>query len=382
LEEYLTNKQYQFIFDKVQTFVEPFKGTNNYWDLHQDELYQRFVTTLTGQEVSQYHPMIEKALEEHLSSMRFQYISEQVKALAESRAVESSKWKDGNEVNDDSEVKQHPNDKLWDDKLYEEILNALAEQETVLGNHPLFCTWVKKALGGYLRQELRMMEDTNKLVKSSNESLLPVFMDCFDDEKDSETEVVPHILHPLKYSTKHQTRGKMVEEWAIAAHKTTKRIMLRPCTRKIAEILHTSKNAKRIVVTGRQGVGKTATLAAIVASARTSGWIVLYLPDGDRLRKNGYYVEPNDRRLGIFDLPTLSQEICSSLLLSHETDLEAFHATKEDLDGFFTPGQLNKVMTKEGTDTMSLVDILKAGVDKASYAPMCYAVTVDVLMKQ
>jgi Mitochondrial ribosomal death-associated protein 3 len=51
----------------------------------------------------------------------------------------------------------------------------------------------------------------------------------------------------------------------------------------------------RVLVTGRQGTGKAAALAAIVATARTSGSMVLYLPEGDNMSQNGYYIVPNIR---------------------------------------------------------------------------------------
>ena len=111
-------------------------------------------------------------------------------------------------------------------------------------------------------------------------------MDCFDDQSDTKTDVAPKILHPLKYNTKQATRGSMVEEWAVAAHKTTKRIMIRQSTKQITQLIAANtKKPKRVLVTGRQGVSKTATLTAIVASDRSSGFIDLYLHDGDQLRK-------------------------------------------------------------------------------------------------
>ena len=58
----------------------------------------------------------------------------------------------------------------------------------------------------------------------------------------------------------------------------------------------------RVYVRGARGTEKSAALATIVASARLSGHILLYLPDGDRLRKNGLYIVPNERREGVYDL--------------------------------------------------------------------------------
>jgi hypothetical protein len=53
--------------------------------------------------------------------------------------------------------------------------------------------------------------------------------------------------------------GRMVEEWELAALKTTKRIMLRQCTRDMAQLLNKASmehSCAKIFVTGRQGMGK------------------------------------------------------------------------------------------------------------------------------
>lgn len=69
---------------------------------------------------------------------------------------------------------------------------------------------------------------------------------------------------------------------------------------------------------------QTAALAGIVASARVSGHIVVYLPDGDRLRKHGFYIEPCPYRQGLYNLPEIAKEFCEQLLTSHGEDLAEF----------------------------------------------------------
>ena len=122
-------------------------------------------------------------------------------------------------------------------------------------------------------------------------------------------------------------------------------------------------------------------LASIVASARRSGYIVWYLPDGDRLRKNGYFITPNAQREGMFDLQNLSQEACSQFLLSHEDDLQGFEADKETMELYFKESQLQEMENYSG-ESIALVDLLKHAAEVKSNAPMCYSVVVDRLMNQ
>jgi small subunit ribosomal protein S29 len=122
-------------------------------------------------------------------------------------------------------------------------------------------------------------------------------------------------------------------------------------------------------------------LASIVASARQSGHIVLYLPDGDRLRKNGFFVTPNAAREGIFDLQNLSQEVCAQFLISHGKDLEGMEADKETMERYFKESQLKKVTNYSG-DAMPLIDLLNYAEERKIHAGMCYSVVVDQLMNQ
>ena len=111
----------------------------------------------------------------------------------------------------------------------------------------------------------------------------------------------------------------------------------------------------------------------------------MYLPDGDRLRKNGFFVTPNALRDGMFDLQNLSQEACEQLLSSHEGDLAGFVADKGTMERYFKESQLKKITnysTEEGGGGMSLVDLLKYAQEKKAHAPMCYSVVVDSLMNQ
>ena len=147
-----------------------------------------------------------------------------------------------------------------------------------------------------------------------------MFMDCFVKDKDSTEENIPAILHPLAPLNRGANQGRMYEEWDLAAHDATKRILLRHSTRKMAQCMETH-DASRILVTGRQGNGKTAALLTLVAAARQSGHVVLFLPHGSMLAEHGFYIEPSDHRPGMYDIPVLSQQVCGELLHSHEADV-------------------------------------------------------------
>lgn len=107
----------------------------------------------------------------------------------------------------------------------------------------------------------------------------------------------------------------------------------------------------------------------------------MYLPDGDRLRKNGYFVTPNALREGMFDLQDLSQEACQQLLACHEEDLKGMEADKETMERYFKDTQLKRITDYSG-ESMTLVDLLNYAEERKIHAPMCYSVVVDRLMNQ
>ena len=91
---------------------------------------------------------------------------------------------------------------------------------------------------------------------AEDDEALPLFMDCFGSD-DAEDQMVPTILNPLKPHP-HDGPGRMVEEWELAAHSASKRILLRQSTRKIARAILESPPT-RVFVSGRRGVGKVSS---------------------------------------------------------------------------------------------------------------------------
>lgn len=337
----------------------------------------------------------------------------------------------------------------WEDKqnavddLFESIdqqMKEVREDMTVLRNQPLFENDVEKSLQQYLRSVVKEEQIKIENEVSSSSSSTPntngegdddnnddddATATNEDDAEDSESEPipveakqgpepyfmdllavpsaemdeegVPKIIYPLKTHAKDGA-GRMVEEWELAAHDKTKRIMVRECIAKAAKIMDEaaaeegSVVCRRVYLTGGTGVGKTAALAALVASARTSGHIVLYIPDGDRLRKLGKYTEPNKfyehEGQQMFDLPVLAQEICSQLLESHETDLGALEGvSKSVLEKYSSVSNVEKLCAKlegvdEGDDSVSLISLLKLASESIKFSSTCYLAIIDTLMNQ
>ena len=107
----------------------------------------------------------------------------------------------------------------------------------------------------------------------------------------------------------------------------------------------------------------------------------MYLPDGDRLRKNGFFVTPNVMRDGMYDLQDLSQEACAAFLASHGKDIEGMEADKATMGKFFKETQLAKVEGYSG-EGMGLVELLKHAAERKQNAPTCFSVVVETLMNQ
>lgn len=333
------------------------------------------------------------------------------------------------------------------DELYEEAETQLREKEPIWAAQPKFGKWVERQMEEYLVDVGGEERAKFEAVKSGagsdegasaseggageksgeedavgcsdgpkslptpedDEAALPTFVNLLPPslrpaawEVDSEDRIVrttetivPPSLHPL--SLHHREKGgRLVEEWELVAHPGKRHVMLRQGTRDVARMLWEADNRKgrnrsaRIMITGRKGCGKTSALAAIVASARTSGNIVLYLPDGDRLSHLGKYIQPSKHRKDddgglLFDLPWLAAQVCGQFLQSHADDLDGMTCPEERLSEFFGKDGLRRFSKlapdyEEGCGEVKIVDLLRAATEKESIASGCYSLAVDHLL--
>ena len=176
----------------------------------------------------------------------YNYVSQKVSEMAEPRISAILSLKDWHDKQDAV------------DELFENVEAELKTKEEILGLHPRFGHWVERALEEYLRGHQQRGEesdgDTLGGAPSNDDDMAsPIFMDCFSTDDDPEA-VVPSILSPLQPHP-HDGPGRMVEEWEMAAHKATKRILLRQCTRSIARALEDPYVA-RVYLHGQKGAGK------------------------------------------------------------------------------------------------------------------------------
>ncbi len=328
----------------------------------------------------------------HRKDAIFKAIVTEVEKFASPKMEKILSMKDWNE-------KQGAIDDLFE-KVYDAVKNSDKDKEgymsVVLGHQPDFAELVEKAMTEYLKKVVdderiafkkSKTEDDDSSIEEeiSDEDAVPVFMELGAAEEG----VVPKILIPLKPHPKDGP-GRMVEEWELSANQKTRRIMCRQSIREIAKALTEEQGSARVYVNGRKGAGKSAALAAIVASARTSGHIVLYLPDGDRLRKHGFYIDPNEHKKDsegpLFDLPMLSKEVCGQLLEAHAKDLDGMQVTRDGIKKHFSKDGLKKlrrVMSDvDDVDSIPVGDMLKMGSEEVSIAAHCYSAAIDVLMAQ
>jgi len=210
---------------------------------------------------------------------------------------------------------------------------------------------------------------------------VPIFMDVYNkDDGFEDDNAIPKILYPLDRRERQTLEGRMIEEWELAALKDSKRIMLRESMRKIAQVLdECEETPRRVLVHGRRGVGKTATLAAMVASARKSGHLVMYIPDANQLHQFGYYIEPSPAREGMWNLPMLSQELLERLVHFNRDDIKEFSADRELLKTYFTEDQVEELPEGDSIDLAALCDFAQDNVDLAAG---CYDTVLHVLMNQ
>ena len=122
----------------------------------------------------------------------------------------------------------------------------------------------------------------------------------------------------------------------------------------------------------------------------------MYLPDGDRLRKHGFYVEPCNYRKGLYNLPEIAKEFCEQLLTSHGDDVSAMKpVSKEAMKEFLSEDQIRRVfrrayreddsVSEEDVAAMteiSLDKLLTVGIGSAQLSSGCYSTVISTLMNQ
>lgn len=123
-----------------------------------------------------------------------------------------------------------------------------------------------------------------------------------------------------------------------------------------------------------------------------SGHIVAYLPDGDRLRKHGFYIEPCANRAGLYNLPEIAKELCEQLLASHGEDLKDMTQSREGMAKYLSEDQTNRLFSRASDDQeegsaassteLSLDKILDVGTGSTSLASGCYGIVISALMNQ
>ncbi|KAL3770268.1 hypothetical protein ACHAW5_002673 [Stephanodiscus triporus] len=394
-----------------------------------DDLYETIEERVREREpvlgkLPDFAKLVEGGLEDVLTMVRDR-MTRSVKAERRRKAEEAKEAKEAG-VGGGGKVDGAPGGK----KVHEGIVDVMGVNEEA--PVPIFMDVLAETRRLQQQQRSRLtksVEDDEDGTSVPSPVLPEFFSRCNDDG-------VPNLLYPLNVHPKDGV-GRMVEEWQLAANKETKRIMMRDAMREIASIVIgattagapaafsgtasavdgsddlpdddddvarvPTTGAARVFVTGKRGVGKTATLAGIVASARLSGHIVVYHPDGDRLRKHGYYIEPCPHRPGLYNLPEIAKEFCDQLLRSHGEDLSspAFAGvvvSRAEMSEFFSDDQVRRLfrrahaeMVASGTTTeeevsrmtdMSLDRLLAVGVNSSSLSSGCYSAVISKLMTQ
>ncbi|CAM9389645.1 unnamed protein product [Ectocarpus sp. 8 AP-2014] len=91
------------------------------------------------------------------------------------------------------------------------------------------------------------------------------------------------------------------------------------------------KGVRRVVIqpgqrsyllTGRRGSGKSCVLNHAVLHARSTGWIVLFVPDGRNLVQKGIYCQPSPVLEELYDLPVQSMKRLKTLREAHGDQLK------------------------------------------------------------
>lgn len=81
----------------------------------------------------------------------------------------------------------------------------------------------------------------------------------------------------------------------------------------------------KILISGKEGSGKSTVLNQVVLHARKRGWLVLFIPKGWEQVQDGYYIDQIRLESGdiVYDNPIMSVEVLRGFWKSHSDDLKS-----------------------------------------------------------
>eukprot|EP00904_Undaria_pinnatifida_P004005 jgi/Undpi1/13605/HiC_scaffold_9.g03259.m1 len=121
------------------------------------------------------------------------------------------------------------------------------------------------------------------------------------------------------------------------------------------------------LLSGRRGSGKSCVLNQIVLHARSTGWVVLFVPDARNLVQKGIYCQPSPTFENLYDLPVQSLKRLKTLRNAHADQLKDIHI------------QDPKVLARHG-GAKTLLDLVDLGVDDEELAGTVHFDTMRELL--
>eukprot|EP01118_Nematostelium_gracile_P005209 TRINITY_DN1631_c0_g1_i2.p1 TRINITY_DN1631_c0_g1~~TRINITY_DN1631_c0_g1_i2.p1 ORF type:complete len:709 (+),score=161.45 TRINITY_DN1631_c0_g1_i2:245-2128(+) len=95
---------------------------------------------------------------------------------------------------------------------------------------------------------------------------------------------------------------------------------------------HFLHSSPYIMLDGDTGSGKSTMLNQVVYWARRSGWLVLFVPDGNYWVNGKYWLEESNREPGMINTPLIAQPWCHALWQAHRQQLSTIKLRLETSD--------------------------------------------------
>lgn len=124
--------------------------------------------------------------------------------------------------------------------------------------------------------------------------------------------------------------------------------------------------ARSMMLHGHRGSGKSAVMSEVVYWARRSGWLVVYVPDGNAYLNGGVYINKNAQE-GTWDQPKLFVRMFGHLVSAHADKLKEINLR--------TPTKVGKIEAK------TLFDVVEYGSVLEQYAAQCFSVFKSEIKK-